>query len=392
MITIEDLKEKFINIFNKKPEKIFFAPGRINFIGEHIDYNGGKVLPFAIDKGIYAVVTFKERKENTIIHLYSEIDNNLYTVDLDKNRDSIQQSSLWIRYPVGVMDALRKNQNFEMWIYYYSNLPAGSGLSSSAAIEVVTGYLLKSYVFEETSIDTIDLALLCQKVENEFVGVQCGIMDQFVVANGKENHLILLDTHTLNYEYLYFFYPEIQIVVINSNVPRSLASSKYNERRKECQLALQTLQTITKQSFLNLVEVPENLVLELKEENLKKRALHVIRENQRVKEMVQLLKHNPKDSISKIGHLLYDSHQSLKELYEVSCQELDIIIEISQKFDGVIGARMTGAGFGGCALALLKKEFYETYTNQLLELYTKKTHLELQIFTTNISDGVKEWK
>lgn len=386
---IEDLKIKFIKKFNKKPVKFFFAPGRINFIGEHIDYNGGKVLPFAIERGIYALVSFQEHKTTTVLHLYSEIDQTVYDVDLDKDIDMIKKSNVWIRYPIGVIHSLRKkDQNVEIWIYYYSNLPTGSGLSSSASIEVLTGFLWKSCIEKDSNIDRTQLALLCQKVENEFIGVQCGIMDQFAVAKGKENHLILLDTHTLEYEYLYFLNTLVDTVVINSNVPRTLSNSKYNERRNECNLALAKINT--KEKFSKLVDVPEELALEIPEENIRKRALHVIRENQRVKEIVSILKQNTLE-LQKIGNLLYESHESLKNLYEVSCKELDLIIEESRKIEGVIGARMTGAGFGGCAIAIVKKEYYENYEKKLYSVYKQNTNLELEIFKTKISDGVKEW-
>ncbi|MFN3605236.1 MAG: galactokinase [Leptonema sp. (in: bacteria)] len=393
MDTKNILINNFIKIFNKNPSKFFFAPGRINFIGEHIDYNGGKVLPFAIDKGIYAAVHLENNSKNKVIHMYSELDKKIYTINLEEEVEKIRNSKLWIRYPIGVFEYLKDSlQNFEIWIYYFYDLPIGSGLSSSASMEVLTGYIVKSLIIREEPIDRVELARQCQKVENEFVGVQCGIMDQFAVAMGKKDHFILLDTFSLEYEYINFFYPEIDIIVINSNVPRELATSQYNERLRECKQALEILSK--KHNTKNLVDAPEKSVQEIQQENLKKRALHVINENRRVQNLISILKESKEDvlketTLQNIGNLLYESHDSLKDLYEVSCKELDLIVEESKKLEGVFGSRMTGAGFGGCAITLLKKGYFENYKRQLQSIYKHKTNLEADIFTVQISDGVK---
>jgi len=386
------LKENFIKIFNKEPQKYYFAPGRVNFIGEHIDYNGGKVLPFAIDKGIYAAISTNSSNK---IQLCSHIDNKIYEVNFNDDFNQYKSSSLWIKYPLGIIQAL-KNQGYYFQgisIYYWSNLPVGSGLSSSAAMEVLTAYIFYLQVKSEHQIDRIQMSLLCQQVENQFIGVKCGIMDQFSVAMGKKDHFILLDTHSLEYEYLKFLFPDVSIIVINSNKPRSLSNSKYNERRTECNLALEILQK--KYSIKSLVEAKEEILKELIISNtLQKRTLHVIKENERVQIIKQLLKDSnqeldPNEKLKKIGQLLFDSHHSLKELYEVSCYELDVIVEESKKIDGVYGARMTGAGFGGCAIALINKQIFDEYQLKIKKVYKQKTNLNPDIFEVKIEDGVK---
>lgn len=388
---LKSLNNNFKNVFGSYPERLYFSPGRINFIGEHIDYNGGRVFPFAIDRGIYAAV--KVEKDNNL-NLYSELDRKIYKINLKEDLTKYKNTNLWIRYPIGLFEYLKKEHDISgLSIYFVSDLPTGSGLSSSASIEVLTGFIIFSII--KKNIDKIQLALLSQKVENEFVGVKCGIMDQFAVAMGKQDHLILLDTHTLEYEYIQFLFPQIDIVVINSNVPRNLSSSKYNERRNECEKILKILDIYKK-----LIDIPEEVLLkEVSDQILQKRGLHVIRENQRVNFVKQLLDdlknkepYSPSSQITleKIGELLYQSHNSLKDLYEVSCRELDIIVEKSKEIDGVLGARMTGAGFGGCAIALVKKENYEEYKKKLSEIYKKETNLNAEIFSVKISDGVKE--
>ncbi len=387
------LIEKFKFIYKEVPEKFFFAPGRVNFIGEHIDYNGGKVLPFAIDRGIYAAVKFLQKE---VVQLCSNIDEQIYEINLDDDLDQYKNTHLWIKYPIGIIQAL-KNQGYRfrgISIYYWSNLPVGSGLSSSAAIEVLTAYMFYLQVKAKNQIDRIQMAILCQQVENQYIGVKCGIMDQFSVAMGKKNHFILLDTHSLEYEYIKFFFPNISIVVINTNKPRKLSDSKYNERRTECNLALEILQKNYK--IKSLVEAKEDMLKDLNSETLKKRTLHVIQENQRVQNIKQLL--NSLDTsrkdldhiLEQIGKFLYESHDSLKNYYEVSCYELDVIIEESKKISGVYGARMTGAGFGGCAIALVDKNKVEEYISLITKIYREKTNLIPDVFEVQIEDGVNE--
>lgn len=390
---LKKLNNNFKTTFGSFPERFYFSPGRINFIGEHIDYNGGRVLPFAIDKGTYAAV--KREKDNEL-NLYSELDKKIYKINLKEDLIKYKNTNLWIRYPVGLFQYLKNEYNISgLSIYFFSDLPTGAGLSSSASIEVLTGFIILSLFKEVSNIDRVSLALLSQKVENEFVGVKCGIMDQFAVAMGKRDHLILLDTYTLEYEYIKFLFPEVNIVVINSKVSRNLSSSKYNERRNECEKILEIVDIYKK-----IVDIPKEVLLKkVSDPILQKRGLHIVEENQRVYQVKQLLNDlknkNPElptsqIALQKIGELLYQSHYSLKDLYEVSCKELDIIVEESKEIEGVVGARMTGAGFGGCAIALVKKESFEEYKNKLSRIYKQKTSLEPEIFSVEISDGVKE--
>jgi len=387
------LIEKFKFIYKDLPEKFFFAPGRVNFIGEHIDYNGGKVLPFAIDRGIYAAVKFLEKD---VIQLCSNIDEKIYEIKFDDDLDQYRNTHLWIKYPIGIIQAF-KNQGFRfkgIAIYYWSNLPVGSGLSSSAAIEVLTAYMFYLQIKAKNQIDRVQMAILCQQVENQYIGVKCGIMDQFSVAMGKKNHFILLDTHSLEYEYIKFLFPNVSIVVINTNKPRKLSDSKYNERRTECNLSLEILQKNYK--IKSLVEASEEMLNDLNSETLKKRTLHVIQENRRVQNIKQLLnsldvsRKDLEEVLQQIGKFLYDSHESLKNYYEVSCYELDVIVEESKKISGVYGARMTGAGFGGCAIALVDKKNVEEYIPLIAKIYRERTNLIPDVFEVQIEDGVNE--
>jgi galactokinase len=387
------LIEKFKFIYKDIPEKFFFAPGRVNFIGEHIDYNGGKVLPFAIDRGIYAAVKFLEKD---VIQLCSNIDEKIYEIKFDDDLDQYRNTHLWIKYPIGIIQAL-KNQGFRfkgIAIYYWSNLPVGSGLSSSAAIEVLTAYMFYLQVKAKNQIDRVQMAILCQQVENQYIGVKCGVMDQFSVAMGKKNHFILLDTHSLEYEYIKFLFSNVSIVVINTNKPRKLSDSKYNEKRTECNLSLEILQKNYK--IKSLVEASEEMLNDLNSETLKKRTLHVIQENRRVQNIKQLLnsldasRKDLEEVLQQIGKFLYDSHESLKNYYEVSCYELDVIVEESKKISGVYGARMTGAGFGGCAIALVDKKNVEEYITLIAKIYRERTNLIPDVFEVQIEDGVNE--
>ncbi len=388
----EELIKQYKKKYNKEPEKFFFAPGRVNFIGEHIDYNGGKVLPFAIDKGIYAAVGYTNSDN---ILLSSQINNKIYELNQSQDFNTYKNSNEWVRYPIGILQAL-KNQGFNLpkiSIFFWSDLPIGSGLSSSAAIEILTAYIFLFLIKQnESLIDRIQMSIMCQQVENQFIGVQCGIMDQFSIAMGKKNHFILLDTRSLEYEYLNFDFSDVSIIVINSNKQRELSNSKYNQRRLECTKSLEILKK--KYNIRNLVDATEEMLNELSDDILKKRVRHVIEENNRVKKIQHYLtkKRNTKMEeqilLQEIGTLLLDSHTSLRDNYEVSCKELDFIVEESIKFEGVYGSRMTGAGFGGCAITLIKKEYVNNYIESLKIKYKKEIGIQPDIFPVEIEDGV----
>lgn len=362
--------------------KKYFAPGRVNLIGEHLDYNGGLVLPAAINLGISA--TYVPRNDSKIIfrstthslHKEFELDSEL----------SFDPSNEWTNYPLGVIAQLKKENHSVSGceITYESNLPEGSGLSSSAAVEVLTAFTVLSQ--SETSINLVWLANLCKQVENEFIGVKCGIMDQYAVALGKKDYALLLDCKQMHHEYIPFELGDYRLVIMNSKKQRSLIHSKYNERKAECEEALKQLQ-YAKHELQNLCEADMSFLALLQDETLYKRARHVISENLRVKEAVKVLEMN---DLSTFGRLMNASHASLKNDYEVTGIELDTLAETAQEVKGCLGARMTGAGFGGCAIAIVHRTAVEVLKNQVGERYLTVTGLNCEIYETQIGDGVHQ--
>lgn len=360
----------------------YFAPGRINLIGEHIDYNGGKVLPAAISAGITASVV---KGNEGWIHLSS----SSHTKTLQhKIADKInyEKENDWLNYPLGVIKHLLQ-KGFELpslSIHYDSTLPAGSGLSSSAAIEVLTMYLLLEEI--KAKVSRPEIAVWSKEVENKFIGVQCGIMDQFVIANAKQNHALLLDCSNLEHEFIHSNFGEYVLMVMNTKKPRSLIHSKYNERKTECEAALETInQKSSSDSIQHLCAANIQHLELIKDERLKKRARHVITENERVNQSVVALKNH---NMIAFGKLLIDSHNSLKHDYEVSGEELDAMVETALKTKGCIGARMTGAGFGGCAISLVEKTATESFKEKVLKQYKATTGIEGEIHSCNIAEGV----
>lgn len=378
----EFLKE-FRKLFQKEATGLFYCPGRVNLIGEHIDYNGGKVMPCAIARGTYLAVT-----KNT--------DKKIRFASLDfpeKAEIRIQTSfskagKQWYNYPLGVFNFLVQN-GYEISgvdLLFAGDLPVGAGLSSSASIEVLTFFALNElFGFD---ISKTEIALASKTVENEFIGVSCGIMDQFAVAMGKKEHAVLLDCDTLNYEYIPFEINDYSLLIVNTNKQRSLADSKYNERFTECGAALKALKqgvTIEKLCEMDMETFEANRHL-IKNETLEKRARHVVGENERVRKAVDALREG---DISSFGALMFHSHQSLKEYYEVSGVELDTIVEFASRFEGCIGARMTGAGFGGCAIALVKNDKVKDFIKQLNKTYKTKTGYDPSVFESGAEEGVR---
>jgi galactokinase len=382
MINTSELKAKFTELFGQGDEvRLFFAPGRVNLIGEHIDYNGGHVFPAALTVGITAVI--RPNDSDTVrmlsLNIPGEVSLNL--------KEKIEASgNNWGNYPKGVISYLIKEGNKLSGcdILFHSTLPDGAGLSSSAALEVLIAYTMLKIADEE--IDNIKIAKLCQQVENEFIKVNCGIMDQFSIAMGKENCAILLDCDTLHYSYVPLDLGDYSLVILNTNKKRELAESKYNERKNECDLILNTLN--------KYIQVPTLCSANLEQVNkyiengvLKKRAKHVITENKRVFEAMTAL--NKKD-LKQFGLLLTQSHHSLKHSYEVSGFELDTIVEEALKIKGCIGARMTGAGFGGCAIAIVRTESLESFKKEVFENYKTITGIAPSFYESKIGEGVKE--
>lgn len=378
------LEQEFRKRFQCEPEHIFFCPGRVNLIGEHLDYNGGSVLPCAISSGTCLAVGRNKEK----IFRFQCLDFS-ETAALHLQESYSKTGTQWFNYPLGVINEfLAMGHNLSgLDLLFSGNLPVGAGLSSSASIEVLTAFALSS-IFG-IDMERKEMALLGKQVENKFIGVNCGIMDQFAVAMGKENQAILLNCDTLEYEYLPFNTGDYVLAIINSNKQRSLVDSKYNERFTECgealsilkrKLDVNTLCDIDQATF----ELYEN---EIKDSVLRKRARHVISENQRVKDAVFALQ---MDDLLTFGKLMYASHQSLDDDYEVAGAELNTIVDICKSFSGCIGARMTGAGFGGCAIALIKQSKFSAFQAELATVYEKKIGYAPEIFMAAAAAGVRE--
>lgn len=378
-----ELVERFRDLFNKEPGHIFFCPGRVNLIGEHIDYNGGKVMPCAISLGTYLVVS---KNEDNVFRFRCL--NFPETADLPLQSSYSKSGKDWFNYPLGVINELvtRNNQLSGLDMLFYGDLPIGAGLSSSASIEVLTTFALQTMF--GLGISNKEAALLSKKVENEFIGVNCGIMDQFAVAMGKEHKAILLDCDTIEYEYLPFETGDYILAIINSNKQRTLADSKYNERFTECRTALKYLQKVLKADHLCDIDTKSFAAHRhfINDAVLEKRALHVISENERVREAKEVLSTG---DLKRFGELMYESHESLQELYEVSGKELDTIVEFCKTYRESIGARMTGAGFGGCAIALVRKDKFDDFSQQLGIYYKNKIGYEPGVFASAIGDGVR---
>lgn len=363
----------------------FFSPGRVNLIGEHIDYNGGFVFPAALTMGIGAAVRLKPKGAKTI-DLKSGLNSQTVTINLEEDIVYKAEDG-WGNYVKGVFAALKAQGQkiVPCEIFFQSNLPTGSGLSSSAALEVLAGYLMQT--LNKTSIiDRVKLAKMCQEVENKFVGVNCGIMDQFAVAMGKRNHAILLDCATLKYAYAPFTLSGYKLVIMNTKKPRALAESKYNERRSECEAALAE---INQKAGLNLPDLCSATLEQVNEHVadpvLKKRATHVITENHRVLKAVEVLKDG---NLPQFGELLNGSHQSLKEDYEVTGHHLDAIVSAAQKHPNCLGARMTGAGFGGCAIAIVESLLIDDFIGKVSSEYVVATGIHPEFYVSEIGEGV----
>ena len=381
-MTKAELQEKFRNRFHKEATQFFFCPGRVNLIGEHIDYNGGKVMPCAISLGTFLAVA-KNADKKLRFHCL----NFPETAELHLQSSYTKTGKEWFNYPLGAIHQLLQDDYTVSGLdmMFYGNLPIGAGLSSSASIEVLTMFAIKELF--NLNISNIDIALLGKKVENEFIGVNSGIMDQFAVAMGQKDKAILLNCDTLEYEYLPFEIGDYVLAIINSNKQRELADSKYNERFRECGAALKLLKKeLTATHLCDIDSATFNTHQHLiNDEVLKKRALHVVTENERVKLAKDALQNG---ELKKFGGLMYASHQSLRDLYEVSGKELDTIVDFCKTYSHCIGARMTGAGFGGCAIALVKKDQFDNFVAKLVSYYKDRIGYEPEVFASVIGNGV----
>lgn len=384
----EKIRTKFEELFGNEGEiKEYFAPGRVNLIGEHTDYNGGHVFPCALTMGTYAVA--RKRNDNKI-RLYSMNFENLGILESTIDDLKYNKNEDWINYPKSMVWALKEdgfNIDSGFDIVYLGTIPNGAGLSSSASIEVLTGFVLKDLF--GLDVDMTKIALLGQKAENKYIGVNCGIMDQFIIANGKKDCAIFLDTANLEYEYAPVKLENAKIVIMNTNKKRGLGDSKYNERRAECEEALKELQQkldIKSLGELTEQEFEENKYL-IKSEIRQKRAKHAVYENQRTVKAVEALKEN---KIDLFGKLMIASHNSLRDDYEVTGKELDTLVEESLKQDGVVGARMTGAGFGGCAVSIVKSDKVDDFIKNVGKGYKDKIGYNADFYAVEIGDGPRK--
>ena len=384
----EQLIAKFQELYGEGGEiRTYFAPGRVNLIGEHTDYNGGHVFPCALTMGTWAVVRNREDRKLGFFSLNFE---KLGIIETSLDELIPSKNAGWTNYPKGVMWAFEK-RGYElthgMDILIYGNIPNGSGLSSSASLEVLTGLMLKdTFGFEDLSM--IDLALIGQYSENNFNGCNCGIMDQFASAMGKKDHAIFLDTNTLKYEYAPVVLENAKIVIINSKVKHSLVDSVYNDRRNECETALKELQKVTDIKTLgDLTEDGfEQYKDAIKDPVRQKRAKHAVYENQRTIRAVEALRNN---DVKLFGQLMNASHESLRHDYEVSCEEIDILVDLAQAMPGVIGSRITGGGFGGCTVSIVEDATVDRFIEEIGKTYKEKVGHEAEFYVVDIGDGAK---
>lgn len=386
------MKNNILKKFNEKfgyenDVRVFFSPGRVNLIGEHTDYNGGHVFPCALSFGTYGAIS---QRNDKIVRMYSENfeDKGIISFEIDNLKNEEEHD--WANYPKGVIDVLRKhgydvNQGFDMVVY--GNIPNGAGLSSSASLELLMAVMMND--IHQFNIDRVELVKYCQEAENNFIGVNCGIMDQFSIGMGQDSSAILLDCNTLDYKYSTVDLKDEVIVIANTNKRRGLADSKYNERRSECEEALKELQTELKISTLGELtedEFEKNKHL-IKSDIRAKRAKHAVYENQRTLKAVKALEDN---DIETFGKLMNQSHNSLRDDYEVTGKELDTLVDLASKHEGTVGARMTGAGFGGCTVSIVKRDNVDDFINNVGKQYKEIIGYDADFYVANIGAGTRE--
>ena len=386
---MQDLKKQFAEIFGDGDGiRTFFAPGRVNLIGEHTDYNGGHVLPCALSFGTYLLA---RKREEGKLRFYSLNFSDMGIVEWKTDGLKYKKEAGWTNCPAGVAWALQ-GRGFRIQggldVLVWGDIPAGAGLSSSASLEVVTGLALKE-MFGFLELTMTDLALIGQCAENNFNGMNCGIMDQFAVAMGRKNRAIFLDTSTLDYQYVNVELEHARIVITNSMVKHSLVDSGYNARRRESETALHDLQQAA--DIRSLGELTEEEFEKLKgavaDPVCRKRARHAVYENRRTIRAVEALNAG---RIEEFGKLMNESHISLRDDYEVSCEEVDALVECAWELPGVIGSRITGGGFGGCTVSIVENDAVEQFRETVIRKYREKTGLTAEIYVADIGDGARE--
>ncbi len=386
---MKQFEQLFVEKFNCEPEHTFFAPGRINLIGEHIDYNGGFVFPCAITYGTYAWVSLRDDQE---VHFYSHNFENQGVIKIDLNDLAYQEVHDWANYPKGVLSVLSQRNLVcpqGLNIFYYGNIPNGAGLSSSASIEMVSAWMVN--VLFDFKMTMVECALLGKEVENKYIGVNSGIMDQFAIGMGQKDKALLLNTETLDYEVIPVELGDAKIVISNTNKRRGLADSKYNQRRGECEAALELLQKEV--DIKNLCDLSvaqfEQVKHVLTDDVLLRRARHAISENERTIQATKVLKEK---DISAFGQLMNASHISLRDDYEVTGIELDTLVEAAWNHEATIGARVTGAGFGGCSIAIVKADGVEDYIAKVAQVYRDKIGYDATFYVAEVGEGVHQIK
>jgi len=376
---VEEVRAQFQAKFDTAPDVIVAAPGRVNLIGEHIDYCDGFVLPMAIDR--YTVVAAKKTGADApgTAEFYSIDMDDTLTVPLDKIAKG--ERGFWGNYVTGVLAGMTE-QGSEippLQAVTRSNVPIGGGLSSSASLEVAVGTMVEAIT--ETSIDPVAKGLVCQKAEHDFVGVPCGIMDQFASVLCQKDHVLLLDCQDQSFQQIPFTNPDIAVLIINSEVKHELSGGEYAQRRSSCEKAIRVLEA---DSFRNVTMEQVNARRDSMDPVVFKRAKHVVGEIARTTDAAEALK---KDDWDKVGQLMYASHNSLRDDFEVSCQELDILVDLASKTEGVIGSRMTGGGFGGCTVTLVAGDKADAATESICKQYEQMTGIKPTAFVTRPSQG-----
>ncbi len=376
MTDISSLLNEFYRIYGNKEKAplLFFAPGRVNLIGEHTDYNGGYVFPSSLNFGTYLMI--RKTTDSRVSFHSTNLD---YTVKVSIHDPVTKHNNEWVNYPLGVIEQLVKRglKPLGMELFYSGDIPHGAGLSSSASIEIVSAYAFNK--LWQGQISMLEMIKLSQKAENEFVGMNCGIMDQFAVGMGAPNSGLFLNCDTLKYKMIPLHLHDHKIIISNTNKKRKLTDSKYNERRAECDQAVADLsknKSIKNLSSLSPGEFQEFKSL-IRDPVILKRASHVISENQRVLEAVQAIQNG---DLLKFGELMNESHESLRYDYDVTGIELDTLVEEARKVPGVLGSRMTGAGFGGCTVSLVKESEVEKFMSLVGKNYNSVTGMEASFY------------
>ncbi|HEL0022954.1 TPA: galactokinase [Streptococcus equi subsp. zooepidemicus] len=383
---IAQLKQSFTDVFGKEPDAVFFSPGRINLIGEHTDYNGGHVFPAAISLGTYGLA---RKREDQQLRFFSANFEEAGIIEVDLNQLTFDQADLWANYPKGVLSFLQKaghliDTGFEL--YVFGNIPNGSGLSSSASLELLTGIVAQELF--GLDVERLDLIKIGQQAENHFIGVNSGIMDQFAIGMGADKQALYLDTNTLAYEAVPLDLGDHVIVIMNTNKRRELADSKYNERRAECEQALEELNALLDIKALGELDAQrfDEYSYLIKDGKRLKRARHAVLENQRTLQARQALEAG---ALEQFGRLMNASHVSLEHDYEVTGPELDTLVHTAWEQEGVLGARMTGAGFGGCGIAIVAKDKVDSFIETVGKAYTEVIGYAPAFYLAEIAQGAR---